>query len=212
MAPRPDGRGFLARIFMKAKRSGLKNHYIQSYAHALFELAKEQNSIDKVLADFELLHVLQQQVPDLNAFFALPFFEHEKRLKFIDDVIRRHVCDFFSNFLKILLDKNQFQMFPEVFTAYREQADEYAKRARAIVTSAFALSPETLSEISSVLQKIQGKTVLLENSVAPEIGGGFIIQMGDLWINASLQRQLELLRRRLLARGCEQLHKMVRDL
>ena len=76
-------------------------------------------------------------------------------------------------------------------------ADEKAGRLRALVKSAIALTPDQEKRISGALEKRLGKPVSIESTIDPSLLGGLVCQVGDLTLDNSVKRQLELVRDRL---------------
>jgi len=64
-----------------------------------------------------------------------------------------------------------------------------------------ALTPAQEEELTRALGRATGKTVRLRLSVDPAIRGGLLVRVGDTVLDASIRRQLELLKARFLEGG-----------
>jgi F-type H+-transporting ATPase subunit delta len=53
------------------------------------------------------------------------------------------------------------------------------------------LTPELEKIVLDKAKQISDKTIVLENRIAPEILGGFILRIGDLQYDASVVQQLK---------------------
>ncbi|PYQ94736.1 MAG: F0F1 ATP synthase subunit delta, partial [Acidobacteria bacterium] len=69
---------------------------------------------------------------------------------------------------------------------------------RAEVTSATALVPERVRQIQQSIAGVTGRTVTLDTRVDPSIIGGIVARVGTVVYDASVARQLEKMRERLV--------------
>jgi F-type H+-transporting ATPase subunit delta len=72
--------------------------------------------------------------------------------------------------------------------------DSYQKikgKITATVTSAVPLNTQVINEILDIAKKMTDLQVELKNNIDSKIIGGFILNVGDLQINASVANQLE---------------------
>jgi F-type H+-transporting ATPase subunit delta len=70
-------------------------------------------------------------------------------------------------------------------------ADEFAGRARAVVTTAAALDAGMQKSVQSALEASTGKTVEIDFQVDPSLIGGMVAQVGDISYDASVRARLE---------------------
>lgn len=175
------------------------------YAQAIFELAEEQNIVDRVLAEFECFAHLQEQEPRLAIFLGVPLFSHEQKYDYLDKVFQAKMSQVFLNLLKKLIEKNVFYLLPKIVSIYQQLADQKAGRLRAIATTAITLSKEHISKIAAVLEDAYKQKVVIETGVDPELLGGITLQIGDLWVDASIKGNFERLRRQIM-KISKQLH------
>ena len=71
-------------------------------------------------------------------------------------------------------------------------------RVRAVVTSAEALDPATLSGVQRALERRTGKRVTLTTTVDPSLIGGVVARVGDLVLDGTIRTRLANLNQRLL--------------
>ena len=67
----------------------------------------------------------------------------------------------------------------------------------ATVKTAVALDDDSKAKVLAEVAKLHDGEVELQETVDPELLGGFILRMGDKEIDASIKRQLSTLRRKL---------------
>lgn len=176
-----------------------KNQNAQLYAQALFDLARENGSIDAVVSDFALFLRLQEEEPGLRQFFTLSFFAEQEKVDCFDRIFAGKVSTVFQNFVKLLLAKKYFFLLPDIAQIYRQLADREKRQVRAVAFTVVPLSADELQKTQEIASTLMQKRAVVQNIVAPDIIGGIILQAEDMCIDASLKGKLDKLRKRLLA-------------
>ena len=73
-------------------------------------------------------------------------------------------------------------------------ADQLAGRQKATVTSARPLASDSLAKLKASLEKVTGKTIIVDTKVDPALLGGVVAQVGTYVFDGSLKSQLERMR------------------
>ncbi len=128
----------------------------------------------------------------LREFFENPVFHPEERLNFVKNL---KLSPLTQRCLELLINQHRTVILPELSVAFTQELDTKLGRMRAQVTTARALSPEQLSEITTALFKRLGKEVIPEVRVHPSVLGGVRAQIGGLLFDATLETQFSSLRR-----------------
>ncbi len=103
------------------------------------------------------------------------------------------------NFLLVLLDHGRIAEIEDIADAFREHLDATSSRVRATVVSSAPLERADQTRIQAALQRLTGKTVMLEAKVDPALLGGAQVHIGTLVLDASIRTHLDTLRDRLHA-------------
>ncbi len=171
------------------------------YARALLDIGLERRNFEQLGRELDRVAGLFESA-DLRELFRNPKFRKEARKKVLTDLLRRvMVSPVCRNFLLLLVDRNRIAYLPEIAAAFHEQADEHAGRLRARVTVARRLSEPEAARLRTVLQKVTGRQVLVEQSEDPEIIGGVIARIGGRIYDGSVRTQLDTLRGQLKRAG-----------
>lgn len=169
------------------------------YAKALFALAQERSLTDQIARDLEaLLEVVR--TPELEEFFGLPWVSAAaKRAAAGEVATRAGVSPLARDFLILVSGQGRADHLEAIAAGYRELLDLSRGVVRARVRTAVALGEEERAALSTRLgQALDGKRVLLEESVDPELLGGFVAEIGSVIVDGSLDGQLARLRERLV--------------
>ena len=162
------------------------------YSDALIEIAKDGKlTYGKISADLLLIKSILEQSKDLNEFLVNPLVSIEDKKNVIEKVFSNEIDSLIVNFLKVLVDKNRFSAFDEVFECYNKSLDDINNIARIRVTSAVEMSEDAKKKLKEKLESKFKKSVVLDLDINPAIIAGLVIKMGDNVIDMSLKHKLE---------------------
>jgi len=160
------------------------------YAKALFEVAKEKGAVEETGAQLEAVAAALGGNADIRAFFDHPNIGTDAKVRALQQAVGGQLADYVLNTLKLLLERGRISAVDIVASAYRSIADEALGRAKAQVTSAFALTPEQQQEIARKFGALTGKEVTVETAVDPSLLGGIRVRIGDTLYDGSLSTKL----------------------
>ena len=167
------------------------------YARALLDIGVERKNFEQLGRELDRVVALFRS-EELTECFRNPKVDAATRKRVLGELLRRvMVSPICQNFLNLLVDRHRIGDLPDIVEAYHLLADEHAGRERAVVTVARQLSEPEAARLRTVLQKVSGRTVVLEQQVDPEILGGVITRIGGRIYDGSVQTELEVLRSRL---------------
>jgi len=165
------------------------------YAGSLFELALEQNVVEKVESDLDDFEALLSESADLKRLIESPVFSADDQYKAISAVVARAgMSGLVGNFLRVVARNRRLFAVPGMIKAFRAIAAEQRGEIVADIVSAHPLSPEQDRELKSALTGIAGKTVTMKVTVDPSLLGGLIVKMGSRQIDTSLKTKLNSLK------------------
>jgi F-type H+-transporting ATPase subunit delta len=174
---------------------------VSTYAEALFEAAREHDELEEVLEELEEFKNALEDSEELRLFFyggQVP--EREKRRAI--DALTEGMTLTTRNFLKVLSDNGREDIFEEVLLRYEELVKEYLGRVEVAVTTAVELSEDELDRMKERLgRSLEGREVILQTSVDPDILGGAVFRFGGRMVDSSVRGRLEGLREEMLERG-----------
>ena len=161
------------------------------YATALFELARDEKSIDAVKADLDKFDAMLSDSADLKRLVRSPVFAAETQSKAIAAVLdKAGITGISANFLKVLTANRRLFAVADVIRAFRALVAKFKGEASADVTVAEPLSDKNLDALKSALKAISGKDVTLNVKVDPSIIGGLVVKLGSRMVDSSLRTKL----------------------
>ena len=165
------------------------------YARAFFDIAGEEKKLEQYYDELHQFSSVIAQNKDLGGFLANPIFEQESKKKVLEKIIGKlSLSPMTINFLKLLIDKKRIDILPDIETCYRQLMDETLKTVRVTVKTAFPLSGEMQSYITSSLKKMTGRTVDVTVENDKNLLGGIVIGVGDTLYDGSIKNQLNNMR------------------
>jgi F-type H+-transporting ATPase subunit delta len=161
------------------------------YATALFELARDEKSIDSVKEDLDRFDFLIAESADLARLVRSPVFTSETQLKAITAVLdKAGIGGTSAKFLKVLAANRRLFTVRDVIRVFRTLVARFRGEALAEVTVAEQLSDKNLEALKSALKAVTGKDVDLKVKVDPAIIGGLVVKIGSRMVDSSLRTKL----------------------
>jgi F-type H+-transporting ATPase subunit delta len=164
------------------------------YAAALFDLAREQKSIERVEASLGVLDQALTDSVDLKRLVASPLVGRGAAAGAIKAVASTLKLDALTaNFLGVLAQNRRLNQAPAVITAFRAMAANHRGETTAQVTTAHPLTDDQVAALKAKLKTRVGRDVAVATKVDPAILGGLVVRIGSQMIDSSIRTKLNTL-------------------
>jgi F-type H+-transporting ATPase subunit delta len=161
------------------------------YATALFELARDQKSVDAVKADLDRFAAMLADSADLTRLVRSPVFSADAQGKALVAVLAKAgIGGITANFLQLLNANRRLFAVNDVIRAFGMLVAKFKGEATADVTVAEPLNDKNLDALKSALKSVTGKDVALNVNVDPAIIGGLVVKLGSRMVDSSLRTKL----------------------
>ena len=161
------------------------------YATALFELARDEKSVDAVKADLDRFDAMMADSADLKRLVLSPVFSAGEQSKALAAVLdQAGISGIAANFLKVLIANRRLFAVSDVIRAFRALVAKFKGEATADVTVAETLNDKNLGALKTALKSVTGKDVALNVTVDPSIIGGLVVKLGSRMVDSSLRTKL----------------------
>ena len=161
------------------------------YATALFELARDEKSVDPILADLDKFDAMLADSADLKRLVRSPVFSAEVQMKALDAVMdKAGISGTSAKFLRVLTANRRLFAVSDVIRAFRALVANFKGEATAEVTVAEQLNDRNLDALKAALKTVTGKDVALNVKVDPSIIGGLVVKLGSRMVDSSLRTKL----------------------
>jgi F-type H+-transporting ATPase subunit delta len=166
----------------------------QVWARALFEVAKENDLLDKVREQLGAFVDALNENRDLMVFFFSPYFSTQEK----KEGLKRAVTDAepaFMNFLEALIERHRMPAIFRIKARYEVLWEDERDLLPVEVTSAVELDKSIVGSIGDRIGEQTQRTVELSSKVDPDILGGIVLRVGNVVLDASIRNRLEQLRK-----------------
>jgi F-type H+-transporting ATPase subunit delta len=161
------------------------------YATALFELARDERSIDAVKADLDRFDALLAESSDLTRLVRSPVFSAEQQGKALAALLARAgIGGLAAKFLQVLAANRRLFALGAVFRDFRALVAQYKGEVTAAVTLAETPDERQLAAIKDALRAVTGKDVQVDVKIEPAIIGGLVVKVGSRMVDTSLRTKL----------------------
>ena len=173
---------------MKGNRAALR------YAKAVLSLAQDKNLAKEVNDDMVLINETMDKSSDLRTFLKSPVTKNSIKKSALLEIFKT-VNPMTVQLFEVLLENNRIDILWLVTNNYRELFNELNGVQKAIVTTAVPLSPALEMKVQRKVKELTGNEAEIKNVIDPSIIGGFILRVGDIQYNGSVDAQLKTLNR-----------------
>jgi F-type H+-transporting ATPase subunit delta len=164
------------------------------YAEALFDVAKEKDSLDRVREELGQFADTLDEERDLQIFFFSPYFGSAEKREAVERAISG-ASEEFVNFLELLIEKHRMPAVFRIRSQFEEMWKRENRKLDVVLTSAIELDPDIVKQVGSEIEKQTGRSIELRSNVDDEILGGLVLQVGNMVLDASIRNRLEKLRK-----------------
>ena len=166
------------------------NKVASRYAKSFLELAIERGEEERAFEDMELVNKICEE-RDFVMLLKSPVVKTDKKISITEMVFDGRLSKTASEFIKIIIRKKREYLLAEIAEHFILQYKSFKNYITGTVTTAVPLDDNLKNKLGRLVGKIsEGKAVELLEKIDPAILGGFIINVGDKQIDASVARRL----------------------
>jgi len=168
------------------------------YAEAAFEVAVRDDAVERWRSDLDTAAAVVAD-PDVGRALANPAVPAQVRLASVETALGRTILPGTMNLIGLLVRRGRIEQLPRVSAEFRRLDNARQGITVATATSAAALTPEEIRELTGKLEEMSGGRIELDVQVDPSLLGGLVVRVGDRLIDGSVRGRLERLRNQLTA-------------
>ena len=166
------------------------------YAKSLIDLAIEKDELENVYQDMVFLHDICRSSREFVVLLKSPVVNADKKEKIVQAVTGGKIGQITQAFTKLLIHKSREFYLPEIAQAFIQQYKDHHRIHVVRLTTAIEVSEEIKAAIVNRIKKDADiDRVELISLVNKEIVGGFIVELDDKMMDASIVYELAKIRR-----------------
>ena len=176
---------------------------ITRYAYALVKYARESGQGEVVSSEAETLLKAIHEVPDLRRMVTAaddvvsPF---EKK-KLLQSALGNSLSREMSRFLTLLNRNGRMDLVEDILRDFVEIYHRSIGIRKATLVCAREPSERLLQRLKALVKQKTGDDVIIKVEVDPSLVGGFVFDLEDYLLDASVKRQLDLIREQFIEKN-----------
>jgi len=163
------------------------------YAHAIYAAAARKNQLDAVEKDFQNLSAIFKKETRLQDVLKNPLLSKQQKENVVRELGTNQKANQLTvNTLSVLAENGRLGRFTGIIKAFGTLMRAHRGEVHAKITTANQLDNSSMNELKGVLQSFlqQGHKLDIETKVDPEIMGGFVVELGDRFIDLSTRTKV----------------------
>ena len=164
----------------------------ERYSRALFEVANEENELDKIESDIKNFQSLLKSSQEILNFIKNPTQSINTQNSVI--VLLADKLGFsknLKNFFLLLVEKRRIFFINKISENFLKLCSQKRGEIKASLISSKELSKTELDGISKDLSSSMGSSIILDYKVDKELIGGLMLQLGSFMIDTSIKNKLK---------------------
>jgi F-type H+-transporting ATPase subunit delta len=161
------------------------------YAKSLLDLAIERGQLEETYADMQVMQRICNGNRDFVNLLRSPILKSDSKRRIIEAVTKGKISDLTIAFNGLLVSKGRESLLPEIITSFVSQYKEHKQIYTVKLITAVPVSEAVKTAIVNQVKKAGGfQNVELDEKVDESLIGGFVLQVGDKLVDASISYDL----------------------
>lgn len=193
------------------------------YATALLKLVDETGSGSAVVDQVRIIEKALDELPDFRRAVDDPAVAAVQKISLFEASLKDSMAQELHKFLELLIRNGRIGDVRLIFTTFINEyyRSRHIKRARLVVADPALLDPEPTpsdpvpvegslrqaqrpaleSRLRDLVEKQTGCKLILKTEVNPSLIGGFVFEVEDTVLDASVSRQLDVIRHQFIEKN-----------
>ena len=165
------------------------------YSKSVFDIALEKNCLDKVYEDMKVLRAVFS-MKEVREILDNPVIVTAKRREIVGALLSdKNIDKLTVRFLDLVFSEGREKYLPAMARDFIELTRKHRGISEVVITTAKAMSGENREGVKKLIgQRLNSKVELVEKS-DESIIGGFILQVDDTYIEASVKNRINRFRK-----------------
>jgi F-type H+-transporting ATPase subunit delta len=168
------------------------------YARALFQIAQEQGCEEAIYDGLSrLAHNYLLAIAQFNEVLADPIVAKEEKVKLLEMAIGEPIHDSLKQFIAFVVEQHREDKMFFIAMKYMEMYRKKHSILNTQLTTATELPEATLDKIKAYVKQTFSAQVEMDVTIDPSLIGGFILDIENSRMDASVAGQLNALKNKL---------------
>lgn len=167
------------------------------YARALFQSAIEKRILDDVYNDMILLSEICK-FEETKEFLHSPIIIPSKKEAILHKMLGNNVEKITLSIIDLIVKNGRESFIPAIARVFIHETKKYKGITDSVLTTAVKIDDKIRKQITDLISQVFRTKVELRENIDPEIIGGFILQVDDNYIDASIRSKLRKIKKELI--------------
>lgn len=161
------------------------------YAVALFELAVEEKTLDRVAEELKALKALLDDSEELQMLTNSPVISRKNQAAAMSKMVKAaKFSKTVENFIGVVTANRRLSQLNNIINEFNRYLAHHRGEVNASVVTAYKLDKKQLDALSAKLKSMVGSDVNIETKLDEELLGGMVVRIGSRMIDSSLKTKL----------------------
>lgn len=167
------------------------------YSRALFQSALEKKILDKVYQDMILISEICKAA-ETKEFLDSPIIPPSKKEAIFHKMIGGSVEVITLSIIDLIVKNGRESFIPSIARNFIHDTKKFKGITESVLTTAVDVDDSIRKQITDLISGVFNTKVELKENIDPEIIGGFILQIDDNYIDASIRNKLRKIKKELI--------------
>ena len=164
------------------------------YAKAIFQYALERGTEAELYENMKMLAVQFNAVPLLKKVLENPTVSSSDKIKVLITAAGGEVSNTYEHVVRMVIDNGRGRYMQSIALMYDKVYRKEKGMIRVKLTTTALASEEMKKDLVDIIIRDKNEKVDFDTIIDPDILGGFILEIGDSRLNASVKNQLNQMR------------------
>lgn len=164
---------------------------VKSYAEALFQVARAEETLDRVEEELTRLNKSLDANSELREFLSNPQISSDGKKSALFQIFGGKISPITLHWMNMVVDQGRQRRLPAIIEAFLTLTEDARDNVTAEVITSVPLSEDLAKRLEQELSKITKKRVFLKPMVDDSILGGVIVKIENKVIDGSVKHRLE---------------------
>ena len=175
---------------------------VTRYARALVKYVRETGNGEQVSSEAQTLVQALTDVPDLQRMMVVrDVISDAKKLALLQSALGGSVSVQMDRFLRLVLRSGRADLLKDIMRNFVRMYQESMGVRHARLTASQQPTEQLIDRIKALVREKTGRDVMVDVQVDPSLIGGFILDIDDYLLDASVKRQLDLIREQFIEKN-----------
>jgi F-type H+-transporting ATPase subunit delta len=166
------------------------------YSRAIFQSALEHKILDKVNQDMIFIAEICR-TPEATEFLQSPVIVPSKKEAIFHKMLEGNVEEITLSLIDLVVKNGRESFIPAIARVFIHETRKYKGITESVLTTAVKVDDKVKQQITDLISGVFKTKVQLKENIDPEIVGGFILQIEDSYIDASIRNKLRKIKKEL---------------